>query len=133
MMNQEVLGTAKAQEVPIMSSPMPVSSTCKGHSSEMVYQTTAMATASSTCPSPVLTQEVSLSGVRMSDRGGDVYTSVSPSTPPGMTARRPSEAEIFAFGGIPDASLVGLRSSDRIRNQPNADSSIMERAMHRAQ
>jgi hypothetical protein len=41
----------------------------------------------------------------------------------------PSREDIIAFGGIPDVSSTDLRSSGRIRAQPNADATQMERAM----
>ena len=37
------------------------------------------------------------------------------------------------FGGIQDLEASRLRSSDRLREQPNADASAMERAMLLAQ
>lgn len=40
--------------------------------------------------------------------------------------------KLIAFGGIPEAMATGLRSSTRIREQPNADATQMERAMDRA-
>ncbi|KAM0829410.1 hypothetical protein ACQ4PT_066884 [Festuca glaucescens] len=49
------------------------------------------------------------------------------------TIRSPTQQhsmeEIIAYGGIPQAGSVGLRSSDRIRAQPNADATQLERAM----
>ena len=39
------------------------------------------------------------------------------------------QQRVIEFGGIVDVSVAGLRSSDRIRSQPNADVTIMERAM----
>jgi hypothetical protein len=41
--------------------------------------------------------------------------------------------EIIAYGGIPEAASKGLRSSGRIRAQPTADCTQMERAMGLAQ
>jgi hypothetical protein len=41
--------------------------------------------------------------------------------------------EVIKFGGISEKSAVGVRSSERIRSQPNADLSQMERAQERAQ
>ena len=41
--------------------------------------------------------------------------------------------DVVAFGGIPDAFVLGVRSSDRLRAQPFADSTSMERAMLLAQ
>ena len=46
---------------------------------------------------------------------------------------RSSRQEIVDFGGINDPEVSKLRSSDRIRAQPNADASAMERAMLLAQ
>ena len=40
-----------------------------------------------------------------------------------------STADIVAFGGIPEPSSAGLRSSNRLRAQPNADVPMLERAM----
>jgi hypothetical protein len=40
---------------------------------------------------------------------------------------------VIKFGGISKKSAVGVRSSDRIRAQPNADVSQLERAQERAQ
>jgi hypothetical protein len=55
----------------------------------------------------------------------------SPATP--VHAGSPSYEDVVAFGGIPDYSKVGLRSSSRIRAQPNADAPQMERAMEMAE
>jgi hypothetical protein len=44
-----------------------------------------------------------------------------------------SQAEIIAFGGIHDEAARGVRSSGRLRAQPNADATQMERAMMNAQ
>jgi hypothetical protein len=41
--------------------------------------------------------------------------------------------DVIKFGGISEKSVVGVRSSDRIRAQPNADVSQLERAQERAQ
>nr|XP_051199363.1 uncharacterized protein LOC127312853 [Lolium perenne] len=46
---------------------------------------------------------------------------------------KPSMEEVISFGGISRGSDMGLRSSDRIRRQPNADATQMERAMDLAQ
>ena len=46
---------------------------------------------------------------------------------------RPSKEDIIAFGGIVDPAKTAVRSSDRIRSQPTADASAMERAMLLAQ
>jgi hypothetical protein len=43
-----------------------------------------------------------------------------------------SVKEVVAFGGIEDASARGIRSSERIRAQPNADLSQLERAQQQA-
>jgi hypothetical protein len=44
-----------------------------------------------------------------------------------------STEELIAFGGIPDCRTSGVRSSGRIRAQPNADATQLERAMMIAQ
>ena len=44
----------------------------------------------------------------------------------------PTMAEMVAFGGISDG-LAGVRSSDRIRAQPLADATQLQRAIHLAQ
>jgi hypothetical protein len=41
--------------------------------------------------------------------------------------------EVINFGGIQPSSAMGLRSSNRLRAQPNADDTQMERAMMIAQ
>jgi hypothetical protein len=46
---------------------------------------------------------------------------------------KPSMEEVISFGGISRCSDMGMRSSDRIRRQPNADATQMERAMDLAQ
>jgi hypothetical protein len=46
---------------------------------------------------------------------------------------RYSTDDVIKFGGISEKSAVGVRSSDRIRAQPNADVSQLERAQERAQ
>ncbi|KAK1613558.1 hypothetical protein QYE76_019075 [Lolium multiflorum] len=46
---------------------------------------------------------------------------------------KPSMEEVISFGGISRGSDMGIRSSDRIRAQPNADATQMERAMDLAQ
>jgi hypothetical protein len=43
-----------------------------------------------------------------------------------------SVKEVVAFGGIEDASAHGIRSSECIRAQPNADLSQLERAQQQA-
>jgi hypothetical protein len=43
-----------------------------------------------------------------------------------------SVKEVVAFGGIEDASARGIQSSERIRAQPNADLSQLERAQQQA-
>jgi hypothetical protein len=50
--------------------------------------------------------------------------------PAGMNVVPPSMAEVIAFGGIPDMSRAGIRLSVRIRVQPDADSTQLERAIH---
>jgi hypothetical protein len=45
---------------------------------------------------------------------------------------RYSEKDVISYGGISEKSQLGVRSSNRIRAQPNADSSIMERAQQQA-
>ncbi|KAM0902389.1 hypothetical protein ACQ4PT_019410 [Festuca glaucescens] len=69
----------------------------------------------------------------------------SPSTPNGssmvsggQTARgeeavSPTREQVIAFGGVADPLVAGVRSSDRIRAQPNADETQLHRAMHLAQ
>ncbi|KAM0839562.1 hypothetical protein ACQ4PT_060232 [Festuca glaucescens] len=52
---------------------------------------------------------------------------------PSPTGRRPSVAEVMAYGGITDPSLAGFRSSERVCAQANADASQLERAMQLAQ
>jgi hypothetical protein len=47
--------------------------------------------------------------------------------------RSPTREELIAFGGISEPAFNGIRSSDRIRAQPNADVSQMERAIQLAQ
>ena len=42
--------------------------------------------------------------------------------------RTPTRQEVIAFGGIADPGEAGLRSSARIRAQPNGEASTMERA-----
>jgi hypothetical protein len=42
---------------------------------------------------------------------------------------KPNMEEVVAFGGINYGSEMGLRSSDRLRAQPNSDATQMERAM----
>lgn len=51
---------------------------------------------------------------------------------PRMISSTPSREETIAFGGIPEVIVAGIRSSERIRAQPNADAPQMERAMERA-
>jgi hypothetical protein len=46
---------------------------------------------------------------------------------------KPSMEEVISFGGISRCSDMGMRSSDHIRRQPNADATQMERAMDLAQ
>jgi hypothetical protein len=46
---------------------------------------------------------------------------------------KPSLDEVINFGGILPNAEVGLRSSDRLRAQPNADATQLERAMMIAQ
>jgi hypothetical protein len=41
----------------------------------------------------------------------------------------PTREELLSFGGYSEASINGICSSDRVRAQPNADDSQMERAM----
>jgi hypothetical protein len=45
---------------------------------------------------------------------------------------RYSEKEVISFGGISEDSQRGVRSSNRIRDQPNADATQMERAQQQA-
>ncbi|KAM0827543.1 hypothetical protein ACQ4PT_068135 [Festuca glaucescens] len=45
---------------------------------------------------------------------------------------RYSKAELIAFGGIPEPQSVGVRSSHRIRAQPNSDATQLERAQQLA-
>jgi hypothetical protein len=40
----------------------------------------------------------------------------------------PSTDEVIAYGGIMDAQKMGVRSSDRVAQQPNADATQLERA-----
>jgi hypothetical protein len=40
-----------------------------------------------------------------------------------------SREEVVAFGGIQDPSVTAPRSSDRVRAQPNADATQLERAV----
>jgi hypothetical protein len=47
--------------------------------------------------------------------------------------RSPTREELIAFGGISEPAFNGIRSSERIRAQPNADVSQMERAIQLAQ
>ena len=42
--------------------------------------------------------------------------------------RSPTRQEVIAYGGIADPAETGLRSSARLRAQPNGDASTMERA-----
>jgi hypothetical protein len=44
-----------------------------------------------------------------------------------------TKADIIAFGGVAEDTMAGLRSSDRLRAQPFADATQMERAMMIAQ
>jgi hypothetical protein len=44
-----------------------------------------------------------------------------------------SYEDIVAFGGISNTDASGVRSSERIRAQPNSDATQMERAMLMAQ
>jgi hypothetical protein len=65
--------------------------------------------------------------------GGSARRSLSPSSSRGTGAflgGRYSQAEVLAFGGVPAA---GIRSSDRIRQQLNADASQLNRAQGLAQ
>jgi hypothetical protein len=60
--------------------------------------------------------------------GKSLNRSSSPSTPRGTGAflgGRYSQAEVLAFGGVPAA---GIRSSERIKKQPNAEATQLERA-----
>jgi hypothetical protein len=60
--------------------------------------------------------------------GGVTRRSLSPRTPTGtgvFLGGRYSQADVAAFGGVP---IAGIRSSERIRKQPNADSTQLERA-----
>jgi hypothetical protein len=45
---------------------------------------------------------------------------------------RYSEKEVISFGGISEGSQRGVRSSNRIRDQPNANATRMERAQQQA-
>jgi hypothetical protein len=45
---------------------------------------------------------------------------------------RYSEKEVIYFGGISEGSQRGVRSSNRIRDQPNVDATQMERAQQQA-
>jgi hypothetical protein len=45
---------------------------------------------------------------------------------------RYSKEEVIKFGGISENVAKGMRSSDRIRAQPNADATQIERAQERA-
>ncbi|KAM0838716.1 hypothetical protein ACQ4PT_060784 [Festuca glaucescens] len=47
----------------------------------------------------------------------------------GKTKRTPLVDDVAVFGGIASPSLSNVRASDRIRAQPNADATQMERAM----
>jgi hypothetical protein len=51
----------------------------------------------------------------------------------GDTPSLPTREELIAFGGISEPAFNGIRSSDRLRAQPNADASQLERAMQLAQ
>jgi hypothetical protein len=51
----------------------------------------------------------------------------------GDFSRSPTREELIAFGGISEPAFNGIRSSDRIRAQPNADVSQMERAIQLSQ
>jgi hypothetical protein len=81
-----------------------------------------------TSPRAVASPKVSAQGTRQEAK---VLTlpHASPSRlpcSPGGTARRStSQAEVAAFGGV---NVAGIRSSERIRSQPNAEASQMERA-----
>jgi hypothetical protein len=58
--------------------------------------------------------------------GGGARCSLSPSSLPGtgvFLGGRLSQAEVVAFGGVP---IGGIRSSERIRAQPNADSTQLD-------
>ena len=46
---------------------------------------------------------------------------------------RYSRADVIAYGGILEAADLGIRSSDRLRGQPNADATALERAQQLAQ
>jgi hypothetical protein len=52
---------------------------------------------------------------------------------PTSTLPKTSMTEVINFGGIQPSSAMGLRSSNRLRAQPNADDTQMERAMMIAQ
>jgi hypothetical protein len=41
---------------------------------------------------------------------------------------RYSEKEVIDFGGIPDSSAIGMRSSERIKARPNCDATQLEHA-----
>jgi hypothetical protein len=46
---------------------------------------------------------------------------------------RYSREEVIAFGGIPESAVLGVRTSERIKAQPNADATQLERAQSHAQ
>jgi hypothetical protein len=48
-------------------------------------------------------------------------------------AHSPSLSEVIAFGGLTSAEMSGTRSSSRIRNQVDADATVLERAMKQAE
>ena len=74
----------------------------------------------------------------------DVGDGQSPCTPGGLVepvvsggtgvflGGRYSKQEVITFGGISESSATGIRSSARIRAQPNADAQVMEWAQHKA-
>jgi hypothetical protein len=50
-----------------------------------------------------------------------------------MPIKIPTLEEVVAFGGIPNPLMSEVRSSERIRAQPNADATQLQRAMQSAQ
>jgi hypothetical protein len=46
---------------------------------------------------------------------------------------RYSKADLIAYGGIPEPKSSGVRSSSRIRDQPNSDATQLERVQQRAE
>lgn len=46
---------------------------------------------------------------------------------------RYSKQKVIDYGGIPEATVLGVRTSERIKAQPNADATQLERAQQNAQ